>query len=426
MITKVSKFLKILSYMIITVILVSVDLLPTSAAETITLNYMIQQASAEYVKECLPSFYKEHPNIRINFIITPNPEIPIKLLTSLAAGTGAPDLAMIDIAAIARFTSRDGVGLVNLAEAPYNARKLKENYVPMIEAAITKSGKLLGIPTDSGAMAMFYRRDLFAQAGVDPNSIKSWDDYIAIGKKLTRDINGDGEPDQWMITDPRVLFDTIRTYQNGAGYFDKQGNLTLTSPRTIKALEVMKAVRDAKIDANITTDAEANAALKKGAVATYLSAMWFDVFLHMYVPDTSGKWGVIPLPSNTLSALGGSFVVITEQSKYKEEAWEFVKYVYATTEGVGLLLGKILALPAYKPAWKLPRYNEPMPFYGGQNIAKVFMEVARKLPAAVHSPYDFDITDIVRPYVEEVLKGTMNPREAMQRATDEVKRKLKL
>ena len=31
---------------------------------------------------------------------------------------------------------------------------------------------------------MFYRADLFKEAGIDPNSIETYDDYIAAGKKL--------------------------------------------------------------------------------------------------------------------------------------------------------------------------------------------------------------------------------------------------
>ena len=50
---------------------------------------------------------------------------------------------------------------------------------------------------------MFYRRDFYEEAGVDPASIKSWDDFIAAGKNFIEanpgvtmtqaDIDGDSE-----------------------------------------------------------------------------------------------------------------------------------------------------------------------------------------------------------------------------------------
>ena len=72
---------------------------------------------------------------------------------------------------------------------------------------------------DSGPVAVFYRRDFYEKAGVDPATIKTWDDFIAAGKKVMEanpgvvmtqaDFNGDSE---WfrMISNEqglRLLFD---------------------------------------------------------------------------------------------------------------------------------------------------------------------------------------------------------------------------
>jgi lactose/L-arabinose transport system substrate-binding protein len=40
------------------------------------------------------------------------------------------------------------------------------------------------MPWDSGPVAVFYRRDFYEKAGVDPAKIKTWDDFIAAGKKV--------------------------------------------------------------------------------------------------------------------------------------------------------------------------------------------------------------------------------------------------
>ena len=59
------------------------------------------------------------------------------------------------------------------------------------------------MPWNSGPVVMFYRRDFYEKAGVDPEGIKTWDDFIAAGKKVMEanpgvvmaqgDLNGDTE-----------------------------------------------------------------------------------------------------------------------------------------------------------------------------------------------------------------------------------------
>ena len=46
---------------------------------------------------------------------------------------------------------------------------------------------------------LLYRDDLFKAAGVEMTEVETWDDFIAAGKKATRDLDGDGEVDQYAI-----------------------------------------------------------------------------------------------------------------------------------------------------------------------------------------------------------------------------------
>ena len=46
------------------------------------------------------------------------------------------------------------------------------------------NGKIYGIWAISDIRGMWYWKDLLAEAGVDPNSLKTWDGYIASAKKL--------------------------------------------------------------------------------------------------------------------------------------------------------------------------------------------------------------------------------------------------
>ena len=100
------------------------------------------------------------------------------------------------------------------------------------------------MPWDSGPVAMFYRRDFYEKAGVDPATIKTWDDFIAAGKKILEanpgvvmtqaDLNGDTE---WF----RMLAN-----EQGCGYFSDDGqSITVNQPDCVAALEKVKEMKDA-------------------------------------------------------------------------------------------------------------------------------------------------------------------------------------
>jgi multiple sugar transport system substrate-binding protein len=50
-----------------------------------------------------------------------------------------------------------------------------------------RDGKVYGLPKDQGALALFVRNDLAEKAGIDPASIKTWDDWKSAAEKMTAD-----------------------------------------------------------------------------------------------------------------------------------------------------------------------------------------------------------------------------------------------
>jgi multiple sugar transport system substrate-binding protein len=105
-------------------------------------------------------YAKVNPQIKVNFVNTPFADAHDKLLTSFASGSGAPDVASIEIGRIGGFTAKGG--LVNLAEAPFDGAKYKNDMVAYkwIQGS-TEDGRLIAMPWDIGPAGFWYRTDLF-------------------------------------------------------------------------------------------------------------------------------------------------------------------------------------------------------------------------------------------------------------------------
>lgn len=84
------------------------------------------------------------------------------------------------------------------------------------------------IPLYSQAYSLYYNTKLFKEAGIT-EAPKTWEEFVADAKKLTKDTDGDGKTDQWGITAAAGAVTSgahqafIRGLQNGGGLFDDAG-----------------------------------------------------------------------------------------------------------------------------------------------------------------------------------------------------------
>jgi multiple sugar transport system substrate-binding protein len=249
----------------------------------------------------IKSFNAQYPNIEVTWVMKPGQAGGTRdaLQAAIAAGSGAPDVCLIEINDIGTFALTDA--FVNLLDKPYNAGKYKADMVPYKwNLATTPAGKLFAFPWDIGPASIFYRRDILDKAGVpsDPETlsklIRTWDDYVAIGKKVNDPANK-----VWWTDNARNVPYIYYAHKN---FFDANMNVAIDNQTTRRVLTIASQIRNAGMDAKASawTD-EWYTMLSKGNIATTISGCWFGGFLKSWIAkDTSGKWGIIPIPEQPL------------------------------------------------------------------------------------------------------------------------------
>lgn len=183
---------------------------------------------------------EENPDrpIEINYEQIEYTQMHDNLLASLLVGTGAPDLADVEIKKFATFTKGD-IQFIELDDAidPY-----REDIIESRLAPYTANGHNYGIDYHLGSYVMYYNTALLEEAGVDVDSIVTWDDYIEAGQKVTQDTDGDGTPDVYMATvETQDIFSAYALMlTNGGGTYDADGNIILDSEENVEALQFMQ------------------------------------------------------------------------------------------------------------------------------------------------------------------------------------------
>ena len=381
----------------------------------------------------VPLFEAQHPGVKVrltNFGGTMHD----KLLAALLSNFGAPDLVEVEITSIGRFLkgAMDEIGFVDL-----RSRLESEGWMDkLVVSRFTPwsyRGRIYGVPHDLHPVVLLYRDDLFKTAGVDLTEVETWADFIEAGKQATRDLNGDGQIDQYAIVlDRRTSSDYFNILlQREGGFFDENGNVIIDSELAIETLEFFVGMFNKhKIATPVFGtwhgDPSNFAAMQSGQILSIMAPDWYVGILKSQVPQMAGKWRAIPMPAwepggRRTTTRGGTMIGITKQCKNPDLAWEFLKFTYFDQQGLINRYDKTRIIPPLKAAWKAPIFSEPDPYLGGQRLGKLFTELSLELPPRYQNPYWSEADDLLNDAIFAVITQKQTASAALKQVAAKVR-----
>ena len=189
------------------------------------------------------------------------------------------------------------------------------------------NGDIYGMPVGFTTHALFFNKDLFAEAGVaEPTADWTWDDLKVAAEKITNSLEDVKGFAFQMKPDPYDF--EMYAWSNGGAYTDAEGSLegNLNSKETIEAVAMFQEMADAGYA--IATQKSGTDEFRSGKAAMYIYGAWSLASF-----DKDGlNYGVVDIPAfkgagtDSVSILSSSGLSISKDSKNKEAAWEFVKY----------------------------------------------------------------------------------------------------
>lgn len=335
--------------------------------------------AAASLEALTPAFNEQYPDIKLSITMS-GTAMQSRFLLSLIAGVGAPDISQLQLVDAPQFTPSGK--LADLTEA---ARQYENDFSPAFWANCVHDGRIYAIPWDMGPCAVFYKRSIFERYDIEPDAIETWDDYISVGRRIVARSHGATAMLAASVTNLADYFE-ILIQQTGGGIFDTDGSIMIRAPGNHRALEILRAILDSGITAPVGTFShEYIASFQNDTIASYPLAVWLGGSIKDYAPNTAGNWGVFRLPAPhpggpRVSNLGGSVLVIPEQSPLKEEAWAFVEYALCTVEAQIEQYRNFDLFPCLMTSFDHPFFDEPDPFYAGQRVRRLFAKEIEQIP----------------------------------------------
>ncbi|MGW7527106.1 ABC transporter substrate-binding protein [Streptomyces sp. NPDC054783] len=367
-------------------------------------------------------YMKLHPDINIKENVTTRTDVywP-KVLTRLQAGSGTDDIQAIEIGNITEAVQTQANKFVDLGKEVDKSQWLDWKNAQ----ATTKDGKLIGLGTDIGPMAICYRKDLFQKAGLPTDRTKlaemwkgDWSKYVDVGK-------------QYMKKAPKgtKFVDSASSVYNAAlggadeRYYDNDGNVSWDKSDGVKkAWNVAMDVATSNMSAKLKQfDPTWDQGYANAGFATVACPAWMVGYIEQKSGDSGkGKWDVAAAP--TAANWGGSWLGVPLASKHQKEAVALAKWLTAP-EQQAKVFAKQASFPSTPSAYaNLKPAADTTTYFSNAPLTQIFSDSAKTIPTQYFGikdqPINSAITDVGILQVEQKGKS---PSQGWDAASKEIK-----
>lgn len=377
----------------------------------------------------IAKFNEKYPDIKINHEAV---DIGAKLQNTLITSTEVPDGVFLDDSLVPGY-----------ADYLWDLSDVLGPYLPDIAQqkvdVNSLNGGIYGVPWDLDPGLLFYNATALEAAGIDAESIKTYDDLL----QAARDYKA-FKPDAGPIhleQSPFLGQLQLEMYasQLGTSISDANGELRIDSPEYKQILTFLDTVQKEGLGTRAEylgpTDI---ATLDSGQQVFVPWAQWFSFGPQQLLPETLGDWRAMPLPAWSdggarSGAMGGSSFIIPKDAAEPGLAWLFYEFLVFDKEGYTAVYGPNsvypnglnTSIPSYAPA-----ADPNTPLFGdvealGGDFWTTAVEAGAQIPGGVPTPtWWAGAVDYLGNNIQKMLDGTMTPEEVISVSTTDIQTNL--
>ncbi|MCA1324344.1 ABC transporter substrate-binding protein [Herbaspirillum sp. alder98] len=368
-------------------------------------------------------FEKGHPEIKVKAVYSGNyDETRVRALSALKGGQPA------QLSVLGALDTYDLIdqGLIEpfdtLATTPAD-RAWLQGFYPGLMANGTIGGHVWGIPFQRSTLVMFYNKDMFRAAGLNPDAPpRTWKEMVAAATRLS----GNGKYGLMIPSTgyPYWMFQAF-AIQNGVELMNKEGTqVSFNSPAAIEALEFWRAL--AATHKVMPAGAIEWGTLRQAFVQGQTAMMWHTTGnLTAVRQEAKFDFGVAMLPANKQPGSpvgGGNFYLFKgATAAQKTASLTFVRWMTAPERAArwSIATGYVGTSPAAYDTAALRDYTKTFPqaLVARDQLAVAVPEFSTEQTARVR--------EVLSNAIQAALTGTKTPKQAMDEAQAAAERLLK-
>ncbi len=391
---------------------------------TIKFWHSFVSSSVPALNDLINRFEKEHPNIIIDAQYIPTGDALIqKLVTSIQSKT-APDISWLHSDYMEDLVNADAIYKMEhfiKGKNGISEKDINDIYPALLKYASWR-GTLYSMPMEATNLALLYNKEMFRQAGLDPNKPpQTWEELHDFASRLTIDKNHDGVNDQTGLFLPVfpaagpyggwMVWQWLPYLWQAGGYVisEDQSHITYNSEAGVKALMLWRDIYDELKLNTFTTDFDV--AFASGRLAMTMDGPWDLPRFKDLLKNLD--WAFAPLPAGPAkkaTIVGGEYLAVFKQSQHPDEAWEFIKWIISP-EIQAYWAMKSGYLPVRHSSNDVPEFKKYLTEHPNYKVFVDQMEVAQAQRMIDYG--GLMVTRNIGEAIEQAIAGHIDPAQAL-------------
>jgi len=370
--------------------------------ETVVLNFWELSVGEELMRSLLDKFEKENPGIKVKLQQLSWDYGFDKIILSIAAGN-APDVCELGTDWVPKFSSSDV-----LLDITDDVQDIKDQY--MLWEPTYYEGRIYGAPWLAGTRVMFYNRDLFFKAGLNPDKPPTtWNELLECAKAIDRlapDIYGFGI----FAAEPYAPWQEFLPFAWGNGGRVLSKDLTkveINSPEVAEALEFYSDLKQYSI---VDRQPQINTMFAQEKVGIQMSGFWNFKLIPRFNPKLNFGVALLPKPSKRkgfpAAFAGGEIFVILKDSPHAKEALKLIKFLIKEENTLEIVKVQHNVVPT-------SRASLDNPYYKAHPDEKIFFQQMLTAVAPPNHPNWVSIQEEITRVIEDVVIGNVPVKHAL-------------
>ena len=393
---------------------------PAGSAEPIRLSFWypvdLGGGLAKVIDGLVADFDKAHPDIQVTPTYTGSYDTTLqKLQAAKMAGT-LPDVAVTEISSVTVLGALGAAQPLDAMIAGEGGKSFLDKFWPSMLLNCVYGGKVYGIPFQRSTPVMYYNKDAFKAAGLDPDKPPlTWDELAAAAQKLTR---REGERvTQWGLELPLEAFNWFYyalVYANGGEVLSPDGTKVLwDQPPALGALGFWHdLVNKYKVTPAYTPWNDGPQEFAAGKVAMIWHSTGSQAFMRQNVKFA---WGLGRLPKEKQfgpPSGGGNLMLYATDPARSKAAWTFIAWLSDAKQAARWSIASGY-LATNIASWDLPEMQALVKEHPEVLVTKEQLPDAKMEPAsAKYAP----ARDILNALIKDVLANKVPLEPAAKEA----------
>jgi len=371
----------------------------------------------ELIEQMADEYNRAHPKITVNPVFQGlYEEMQVKMLAA-AVTRQLPDVSQVQIEYLDTYVEN---GIIDSIDDEISS-VMREDILQKFWDLTTRDGRIYAVPFCVSTSVFFYNADMYEEVGLDPEKPPgTWEEMIRMGKKLTRDTDGDGKYDKYAMMFWADGFYGLMPilWANGGEFFSADGKADLTSEAMVRTVRMlMDLIFTHGIMPNNWTDWEGGQAFLTGDLAMGSFTGAAISYGEQNLPWTLK---IAPLPAvngRRFTVLGGSALTNFSRNRKKRRAVnDFIEWCVSKENTIRLheMIGYVPVRKSALNSLELKAFLKENPNF---SVPIEGIEYARPLPA--HVEY-FKINKLLRDMLQRLILNEADIEEELAKTEKKI------